>query len=248
MKIVVCVKQVPDSETKVVFPEGGTWIDDSNVNYILNPYDEYAIEEALRICEKSGGEVTIISLGPSRASTAIRNALAMGANSGIHIKDDSLRMGLSVAKTLTEAIKPIEPDIVLFGKQAIDDDSMQVGPMVAELLDFASVNIVTKLEIIENGGTAERDIEGGKEVVEFQLPAVITAQKGLNEPRYASLKGIMMAKRKPIAEQEAPGAECGITVKSMEYPPARTECKIVGKDKDAAPELARLLREEAKVL
>jgi len=248
MKIVVCVKQVPDSETKIVIPEDGTWIDDSNVNYVLNPYDEYAVEEALRIQEKLGGEVIVVSAGPDRAATAIRNALAMGANSGVHVKDDNLRMGLSVAKVLAEAVRPLEPDLILLGKQAIDDDNLQVGAMIAEFLNLPSVTVISRLEITENGGTAERDIEGGKEIVEFSLPAVITAQKGLNEPRYASLKGIMMAKKKPMVEKQASDIPSGITITKMEYPPKRQEGKTFKNGVEAVPEVVRLLREEAKAI
>ncbi len=248
MKIVVCIKQTPDSEVKVVIPDGGSWIDDSNVNYVLNPYDEFAVEEALKIQEKFGGEVIAVSLGPERAGKAIRTALAMGANSGIHLKCDKHLMGLSVAKALAGAIKPLEPDLVLLGSRAIDDDNMQIGPMMAELLDMPSANVITKLEMTESGGTAERDIEGGKEIIEFSLPAVVTAQKGLNEPRYASLKGIMMAKKKPLEIIETEAADSGIIIKKMEYPSERKECKIVGKDAGAVPELVRLLREEAKAV
>lgn len=248
MKIVVCVKQTPDSEVKVVIPDGGTWIDDANVNYILNPYDEFAVEEALKITEKFGGEVIIISAGPERIGKAIRNALAMGANSGIHIKDDEMKMGLAVAKQLAEVIKPLEPNLVFFGSRAIDDDCMVVGNMVAELLGLPSVSVVTKLEMTESGGIAERDIEGGKEVVEFPLPAVVTAHKGLNEPRYASLKGIMMAKKKPLETQDASGIASGLTVSKIAFPPPRAECKIVGEGAGAVPELVKLLKEEAKAI
>ncbi|MFC1563790.1 electron transfer flavoprotein subunit beta/FixA family protein [candidate division KSB1 bacterium] len=248
MKIVVCVKQVPDTETKVVIPDGGTWIDDTNVNYVLNPYDEFAVEEAIKAQEKFGGEVIIVSAGPERAATAIRNALAMGANSGIHVKIDGVYMGLAVAKVLADTIRPLEPDVVLFGKQAVDDDNHQIGPMVAELLDLPSVNIVTKLELTESGGTAERGIEGGKEVVEFPLPALITAHKGLNEPRYASLKGIMMAKKKPLEEKAPDSMASGISIQKMEYPPKRAEGKVFTTGAEAAPEVVKLLREEAKII
>ena len=250
VKIVVCVKQVPDTVTKVVIPEGGTWIDDSNVNYVLNPYDEYAVEEALLIKEKWGGEIIIVCLGPDRAAAAIRNALAMGADSGIHIKDTEFRMGLPVAKILAHTIRPLEPDLILLGKQAVDDDNMQIGPMIGELLNLPSVSVVSRLEIRENDGTAERDIEGGKEIIEFSLPAVISAQKGLNEPRYTSLKGIMMAKKKPLEEKEvsAPGVSGGITISKIDYPPKRGEGKIFNTGVDAVPELVRLMREEAKVI
>ena len=250
MKIVVCAKQVPDSGTKTVIPAGGTWIDDSNVTYVLNPYDEFAVEEALRIREKFGGEIIVVCLGPERAATAIRNSLAMGVDSGIHIKHNTLRMGLSVAKILAETIKPLTPDLVLLGKQAIDDDNMQVGPMLAELLDLPSVTVVSKLEIAQDArsGTAERGIEGGKEIVAFPMPALITAQKGLNEPRYPSLKGIMMAKKKPIIEKVVSDIPSGITITKIEPPPEKKEGKIFNNGVDAVPEIVRLLREEAKVI
>ncbi|MCH7781631.1 electron transfer flavoprotein subunit beta/FixA family protein [candidate division KSB1 bacterium] len=250
MKIVVCVKQVPDTETKIELKQNGVWIDDTNVNYVLNPYDEVAVEEALTIKEQSGGEVIILCLGPDRAGTAIRSALAMGADSGIHIKEDSFLMGLSVAKILAEKIKSINPDLVLLGKQAVDDDNMQIGPMLGELLDLPSISVVSKLEITPSNrsGTAERDIEGGKELIEFSIPAVITAQKGLNEPRYASLKGIMMAKKKPFEEVKALETQCGITISGISYPPKRNAGKILVDGAKSVPELVRLLREEAKVI
>lgn len=248
MKIVVCVKQVPDSETRIEIKEGATWIDDTNVSYILNPYDEIAVEEALKIKEKFGGEVIVLSLGPDRAASAIRSALAMGADSGIHVKDNVLKMGLAVAKILAESIKPIEPDLVLLGKQAIDDDNMQIGPMLGELLDMPSVSVVSKLDLTESGGTAERDIEGGKEKIEFSLPAVISAQKGLNEPRYASLKGIMMAKKKPLEEIQSIDVSSGIAVTGIDFPPERKEGTVLTNGVQDVPELVRLLREEAKAI
>lgn len=250
MKIVVCVKQVPDTETKIELKQDGIWIDDSNVNYVLNPYDEYAVEEALKIKEKFGGEVIVLCLGPDRAGAAIRSALAMGADSGVHIKEESFLMGLSVAKILAEKIKSINPDLVLLGKQAVDDDNMQIGPMLGELLDLPSISVVSKLEINPDtrSGTAERDIEGGKEMIDFSIPAVITAQKGLNEPRYASLKGIMMAKKKPFEEVKALETRSGITISGISYPPKRNVGKILDGGAESVPELVRLLREEAKII
>jgi len=250
VKIVVCAKQVPDTETKIELTQNGVWIDDSNVNYVLNPYDEIAIEEALKIKEQFGGEVIILCLGPERVGATIRSALAMGADSGVHIKEDSFLMGLSVAKILAEKIKLINPDLVFLGKQAVDDDNMQIGPMLGELLDHPSISAVSKLEITPDtrSGKAERDIEGGKELIEFSLPVVITAQKGLNEPRYSSLKGIMMAKKKPVEEVNAPKIQSGIIVSGMSYPPKRKEGKILDGGAKAVPELVRLLREEAKII
>jgi len=248
VKIAVCMKQVPDSETKIVIKEGGKWIDDTGVNYIINPYDEFAIEEALRIQEKAGGEVIAVSLGPDRSINAIRTALAMGVHSGIHIKTSTMYIGLSAAKLLAEALKPLNADLILFGKQAIDDDNMQIGPMVAELLNLPAVTVVSKLTITHTGGTAEREIEGGKEIIEFSLPAVVTAQKGLNEPRYPSLKGMMMAKSKPITSLTPAEIVSGITIIGIEYPPKRQAGKIFTTGADAVPDVVRLLREEAKAV
>lgn len=248
MKIVVCIKQVADSATKIIISDSGKWIDDSDVKYILNPYDEFAVEEAVKMKESHEAEVIILSMGPSRAGSAIRNALAMGGNSGVHLKTDGVVMGLSVAKALADELKNLAPDIIFFGKQAIDDDNMQIGPMVAELLDMPLLNVVTKLEINGDSGTAEREIEGGKEIIEFSLPAIVTTQKGLNEPRYPSLKGIMMAKKKPVEEKDANIPESGISITNMEYPPERKEHIILTDGAGSVPELVRLLKDEAKVL
>ncbi len=250
MKIVVCMKQVPDTETKVRIGPDGKTIDPTDVNYVVNPYDEYAIEEALRIKEAAGeGEVTILTLGPDRAINAIRTALAMGADKAIHLKtDDTYLDSHAVATALANELKNMEYDLLLTGKQAVDDDSAQVGPRVAAQLDIPCATIVIKLTVENGTFTANREVEGGIEVVEGNLPAMITAQKGLNEPRYASLKGIMMAKKKPVEEKEPQFDEAKVEILKMEYPPERKGGRIVGKDVDAVPELVRLLHEEAKVI
>ena len=244
------MKQVPDTETKVRIGQDGKTIDPTDVNYVVNPYDEYAIEEALRIKESTGeGEVTILTLGPDRAINAIRTALAMGADKAVHLKtDDTYLDSYAVAVALANQLKEMDYDLILTGKQAVDDDAAQIGPRVAALLDLPCATVVTKLEIGDGAFTAHREVEGGLEVVEGSLPAVVTAQKGLNEPRYASLKGIMMAKRKPVEEKEPQFDDPKVEILKMEYPPERKGGRIVGKGVEAVPELVRLLHEEAKVI
>lgn len=250
MKIVVCMKQVPDTETKVRIGPDGKTIDPTDVNYVVNPYDEYAVEEALKIKEEKGdGEVTILTLGPDRAIKAIRTALAMGADKAVHLKtDDKYLDSYAVAAALAHELKDMEYDLILTGKQAVDDDAAQIGARLGALLDIPCATVVTKLTIEDGTFTANREVEGGVEIVEGSLPAVITAQKGLNEPRYASLKGIMMAKKKPLEEKEPQLDEEKLEILKMEYPPERKGGRIVGKGPEAVPELVRLLHEEAKVI
>ena len=249
MKIAVCVNRVPDTETKVKVGPDGKTIDKTNVNFILNPYDEFAVEEALRIKEKFGGEVTVLSLGGAENTEVIRKALAMGADKGILLKDNSIRDTYSIAKSIAEVLKELKPDIILFGKQSIDYDDQAMPSMVAEILGLPSITVVVKLEIKEDGTVvAEREIEGGREKVVSKLPIVIGAQRGLNEPRYPSLKGIMAAKKKPIDEVEPVKVESKTEVISMYLPPPKKPGKIIGTDASAVPELVRLLREEAKVI
>ncbi len=254
MKIAVCIKRVPDSETRVKIASDGKSLDEAGVKFILNPYDEFAVEEALRRKEKAGaGEVVIISLGPAAAQETIRTALAMGADRGILLQTDRIPAdGLEVAHALAAELTEGGYDLILFGKMAIDDYNHQVGPMVAELLGLPCVTAIAHLELAGDtrgtGGTAEREIEGGVEVVEFPLPAVLTTDKGLNEPRYPALKGIMAAKRKPLEAKPASLGTGGLELVALLPPPERKEGKIVGEGPAAVPELIRLLREEAKVL
>ena len=246
---VVCIKQVADTETRVKVGADGKALDPAGVTLIMNPYDEFAVEQALRLKEKLGaGEVIVVSLGGAGAATTLRNALAMGADRAIHLKNDVTADSLQVARALASAVQATHPAIVWFGRQAVDDDAAQVRPMVAELLDLPCVTAIATFELDGQKATVERDIEGGREVVEATLPAVFTTDKGLNEPRYASLKGIMAAKKKPIDEQTAELGEPGLTVLALELPPARSAGRIVGQGVEAVPELIRVLREEAKVL
>jgi electron transfer flavoprotein beta subunit len=247
---VVCIKQVADTETRVRIAADGKAIDPAGVTWILNPYDEFALEEALRIREKLGaGEVVVVSLGGAGVATTLRGALAMGADRALHLTHEGPAPdSLQTARALAEEIRPLAPGIVWFGRQAVDDDATQVGPMVAEMLGLPCVSAVAKFSL--DGGTvvAEREFEGGREIVEVLLPAAFTADKGLNEPRYASLKGIMSAKKKPIEARPAAIGAPGLEIVALDLPPARGAGRIVGEGAGAATELARLLREEARVI
>jgi len=191
----------------------------------------------------------VVSLGPAAAQETIRTALAMGADRGVLLEADRVPVdGLEVAKALAAELKHGGYDLILFGKMAIDDYNHQVGPMVAELLDLPCVTAVAHLDIAGQRGTAEREIEGGVEIVEFPLPAVLTTDKGLNEPRYPALKGIMAARKKPLELKRAALGAGGLEVLGLTPPPQRKDGKVVGEGPAAVPELLRLLREEAKVL
>jgi electron transfer flavoprotein beta subunit len=250
VKIAVCIKRVPDSETRVKIAVDGKSLDESGVKFIVNPYDEFAIEEGLRRRDQAGGgEVVIISLGPAAAQETIRTALAMGADRGVLLQVDRIPVdGWAVARALAGEVKDGGYDLVLFGKMAIDDGNHQVGPMVAEQLGLPCVTAVVRLDLAGSHGVAEREVEGGIEVCEFPLPAVLTVDKGLNEPRYPALKGIMAAKKKPLDIKPTALAAGGLDVLAMTPPPERRAGRIVGEGIAAVPELVRLLREEAKVL
>jgi electron transfer flavoprotein beta subunit len=248
VKIAVCVSHVPDTETKVAVGGDGRTIDPSGVHYMLNPYDEFAVEEALKIRDVEGGEVLVVSLGGEACRESLRKALAMGADRAVLLKDDAERDSYALAKGLAEYLRQQEPDLILVGKQSIDYDNQQVGGLLAGFLGLPSVGVVVKLEISGGAVAAEREIEGAHERVEASLPCVISTQRGLNEPRYPSLKGIMQAKKKTIEEVEAPAAESRVRTVRMTKPPEKQPGRIVGEGKEAVPELVRLLREEAKVL
>lgn len=248
MKIAVCVSHVPDTAAKINISGDGKGIDQTGVTYVVNPYDEFAIEEALKTKEKFGGETVVISLGGEANKETLRKALAMGIDNAVLLKDESYRDSLSVAKALAEEIKSQNAELVFFGKQSVDFDNSVVGQITAELLAYKCISVVVDFKMDGEKITAEREIEGGKEVVETSLPAVITAQKGLNEPRYASLKGIMSAKKKVIEEKPAHTANNFLEVVSMKRPAPKQAGKIVGTDASAVPELIRLLHQEAKVI
>lgn len=264
MNILVCLKQVPDTESQIKIAPDGKAIVTDNIKWVMNPYDECAVEEALRIKEKFGGEVTIIGVGPKRVTEAIRTALAMGADKGILVDDPALTGtdSLGTARVLAAVIKDLEYDMILCGKQGVDDDSAVVGSNLAELLDIPQVSVVVKLEVSEDGSVvkAHKEVEGGTFVIETALPVLITAQKGLNEPRYASLPGIMKAKKKPldvktIADLGVDASEVGesgakIKVIQITPPEERTAGKMVEGEtpQEKAAKLASLLHEEAKII
>jgi electron transfer flavoprotein beta subunit len=262
MNVIACIKQVPATEAKIKVDSSGKDIDRTNLSYVVNPYCEFGVEEALRIKERLGkGEVTVISLGPARVAEALRTCLAMGADKAIHLRDEAAEIGdaLTTGLVLAAAIKRFSFDLILFGKQAVDDDQGAVGIQAAEHLGLPHVGVINKLEIDPEKrlAVANRQIEGGIEVVETRLPAVFTCQKGLNEPRYASLPGIMKAKQKPLEEMvldslgldpETVGtAGAKVKLLKMAPPPARGGGRILeGPAPEAVRELVRLLREEAK--
>jgi len=260
----VCMKQVPDTEAQIRVKPDGSGIVDGDIKFVMNPYDEYGVEEALLLKEKFGGTVTIVCLGPERAVEAIRTGLAMGADKAVHLDDPAFEGGdaFSTAKALAAAIKGMECDLIFCGKQAIDDDLAQVGSALAEMLGIPQVVVVTKVEVSEDTKKANvnRQIIGGEEIIEVPLPAVLTAQKGLNEPRYASLPGIMKAKKKEVKsvkvadlglDSSAVGAAGAKTkIIKMYSPPQREAGKIIEGEtaEETAPKLAKLLREEAKAI
>ena len=258
MNTVVCVKQVPDTETLIKVQGAGIVPD--GIKWVMSPYDEFAVEEALQQKEKmKAGKVTVVSLGTDKAIETIRTGLAMGADTGIHINDAEFYANadpFATAATLAAAIKDLEYDAVFVGKQAIDDDAGQVPAMVAELLGIPVVTQVIKFEVAadKSSATVTREIEGGHAVLEVSLPAVFSAQKGLNEPRYASLPGIMKAKKKPVDVKKA--ADLGVSdgpktvVKEMSLPPARQAGKVIEGDDAAAKAaaLAKALKDEVKII
>jgi electron transfer flavoprotein beta subunit len=256
VNIIACVKQVPDTEAQIKVKADGSGIEEGQIKWVMNPYDEYGVEEALRVKEKNGGDVTIVSVVPARAMETIRTALAMGADKGVHVCDPALDNADAyvTASALAAAIKGMPYDIIFCGQRAIDDDSGQVGAILAELLGIPQLTIVTKLEYTGTTVKATRPIEGAQLLIETSLPCVVTAQKGLNEPRYASLPGIMKAKKKPVDVKNAAALGVDVQVKAKVAktipPPARAAGKIICGDDPAqkAVEVARLLREEAKVI
>jgi electron transfer flavoprotein beta subunit len=262
MNSIVCLKEVPDTETRIEIRDGK--VVEEGIQYVVNPYDEYALEEALKWQEEAGGKVTLVSLGPERARESILKGLAMGADEVYHLSADAFQNGdvYATAKALAAAISKLgEYDAIFCGRQAVDDDNAAVGIMLAQMLDLPHVSVVSDLDIdVENkSAKARRDIEGGQEVVELPLPAVITAQKGLNEPRYPSFRGIRQARQKPFIQWgvEDVGLDAGevgasgskLEVVAILPPPERPAGRIIeGEPGEAAREVVHLLRDEAKVI
>lgn len=259
MNILVCLKQTFDTEERIVIENGQ--ISEDGVEFVINPYDEYAVEEAIRLKEKHGGEVTVITIGPDRAEQALRTAMAMGADKGIIVDVEDVEEELdehSIAKILKATIEEedLEYDIILCGYMAVDDGSAQVGPRLAELLDIPHISTITKIDIDGEKVTVEKDVEGDVEIIDTKLPLLVTAQQGLNDPRYPSLQGIMKAKRKPLSRLDLDDLdldedEIASKTETLEVflPPKKEGGKILtGEIPEQVKELVRLLHSEAKVI
>ena len=250
MNIAVCIKRVPDMETRFRIAPDGKGVDTAGVKWEMADFDGYAVEVALQLVEKAGaGEVTVVSMGPEGTQEVLRKALAMGAHKGVHLVADPIPADpLAIATALAAELKDGGHDLVLFGRMATDSAAGAVGPMTAHLLDRPCVTAISHLDMGDDGGTARRDLEGAVETVTFPLPAVLTIDEGIARARLASLKGIMAAKKKPLEVKPAALGGGTIEVLGLELPKERQAGRIVGEGADAVPELVRLLRTEAKVL
>jgi len=249
VKILVPVKRVPDPATTIRVLPDGSGIATDNVKWVINPFDEIAIEEALRIKEKQGsGEIVLITIGQTAWQEQLRTGLAMGADRAILVKNDAPLDSLAIARILAKIAGDEKPELILLGKQAIDDDSNQVAQMLAEMLGWPQATFASKVEIADSKVTVVREVDGGLETIAFSLPAVISSDLRLNEPRYASLPGIMKARKKEL--KEIPAESLGIDlapklkIKKLEAPPKRQAGKKVG----SVQELVQVLHTEAKVI
>ena len=250
MKIAVCIKRVPDMDMRFAIAADGASLDPSGMKFDIADFDGYAVEVALQLNEKQGpGESVVISLGPDGVQETLRKALGMGADRAVQLKADVVPFdGMAIAQALAAELKDGGYDLILFGRMATDSANQSVGPMTATLLGLPCVTAVSKLEIANGAGAAERQLEGASETVTFPLPAVVTIDEGVARPRLPSLKGIMAAKKKPLEVKPAQLGAARLTVARMELPADRPPGRIVGEGPDAVPELVRLLHDEAKVL
>jgi len=244
------MKQCPDTESKITLNPDKTGVERGDFSYIIGPYDEYAIEAALQLKEAAGeGEVVLISVGDASIKTTLQKGMAMGADRSVLIEVPAYTGdAFTTARLLAAQLREMEYDVIFFGKQSTDDDNAQVGAMVGQLLELPTVTAIAELQLNGTEAVVEREVEGGREIYKVNLPAVFTAEKGLNEPRYPSLKGIMQAKRKPVDTVAGETLDATTEQLGWSYPPSRAEGKIVGEGAEAVPELVRLLKEEAKVL
>ena len=250
MKIAVCIKRTPDSESRFRIAAAGAAIDETGLKFDMDDFAGYAVEAALQINEKAGGGETVIyALGPDTVQESLRKAMSMGADRAVHLKTDTVPAdGIAVAKALAAELNAGGYDLVLFGKHAFDTSAGVVGTATAELLGIPCVTAVSELKIENGKGTARRELEGAAELVSFPLPAVVTIDEGVARPRYPSLKGIMAAKKKPLESKPAQLGPVRVTVQKMELPPERPAGRIIGEGAAAVPELVTLLQNEAKVL
>ncbi len=255
LNVIVCLKQTFDTEERIVIEDGK--VSEDGVEFIINPYDEYAVEAAIQLKEEHGGEVTVITVGPDRAEQALRTALAMGADKAVLINDESLFGDEhTIAKVLAQAIKRLDYDVILAGYMAVDGGSAQVGPRLAEELGIPHISTITDLKVEGKEALVEKDVEGDTAYMKAPLPALFTAQQGLNEPRYPSLPGIMKAKRKPLDRWDADtlGLNPEDLVSPTEVlevflPPEKSAGRVLeGELEDQIKELVHLLKHEAKVI
>lgn len=249
MKVAVCLRRVPDTTSKIVIGADGVSINEAGVKFVPNPYDEYALEAAIALKGAAGeGETIVVALGEDVVQETLRTALAMGMDRAIHLQGKPSDDGLANARLLAAHLAPLGCDAILFGKLAVDDYGQQTGAMVAELMELPCAAAVSKLELTGGRAIIEREVEGGVEQAGCALPAVFTCDKGLNNPRLPSLKGIMAAKRKPFDIVPVTVGSGQATVVSLALPPERAAGRMVGEGAAAVPALIQLLTSEAKVL
>lgn len=249
MNIAVCLKQTPDTTTRVKIADDGASIVEDDIQWIINPHDEAAIEAAVRLTEQHGGEVTILSLGPARVEEAIRAALAMGAHKAVRLDSPSIPVDPgATARALVEVLQEDTYDLIFTGQQAIDDDHAQMPQRLAQAMNLPCVTAVEELHVEDGQGRGQRVLEGIREDVSFRLPAVVGVNRRLVEPRYPSFRGIMQAKKKPVEVRAVALAADHLVVERLSYPPEKTAGRIFTDGVAAVPEVVRLLREEAKVI
>jgi electron transfer flavoprotein beta subunit len=249
MNIMVCVSRVPDTASRIQIDGSGSKINAAGIKYIVNPYDEFALEEAIQLASKNGGEVTAVTVGDASSQDVLRTSLAMGANKAVLVEGLSNTSDRDVVvRSLAEVAKELNPDLILLGRQSIDYDNYQTASMLGGILDMPSISVVSKLDINGSDVKAERDIEGGKETLETSLPAVISVQKGINEPRYPKLPQIMQAKKKPIDKKTVSDSTSDIEILSMELPSKDRVGMIVGDSESDIDQIVKALHEDAKVI
>lgn len=245
----VCVSRVPDTASRIQIDPSNTKINSAGLKYIVNPYDEFALEEGIRLAEKNGGEVTAVTVGDANSQDVLRTALAMGAHKAVLVEGlENTSDRDVIVNSLADVAKELNPDLILLGRQSIDYDNYQTASMLGAILDRPSISVVSKLDINGQEVKAERDIEGGKESLETSLPAVISVQKGINEPRYPKLPQIMQAKKKPIDKKSVSSSSSDIEIVSMELPSKDRVGMIVGDSEADIDQIVKALHQDAKVI
>ena len=245
MKILVCITHVPDTTSKIHFTDNNTQLDKSGVQFIIGPYDDYALARAVEIKEQSGGQLTVLNVGEADTEPTLRKALAIGADEAVRINAFP-KDSLFVAQLIAQHAKEVGYDLILMGRESIDFNGGMVHGMVAELLGIPSVSPAVKLELEGNTAKLEREVEGGKELLEVNLPFVAGCQEPIAEWKIPNMRGIMSARTKPLKVVEPSAADVSCEVAAFQLPPAKSAVRLI--DKDNVEELVRLLQTEAKVL